>query len=57
VALDAPWSIVAAANDLANETGGLEDLQGVTPESMKQVDTEARELRASFRQLFREDLR
>ena len=57
VALDEPWSIVAAANDLANETGGLEELQGVTPESMKQVETEARELHASFCQLFREDCR
>ena len=57
VALDAPWSIVAAANDLANEIGGLEHLQGVTPESMKLVEKEARELRTSFRQLFRENLR
>jgi putative nucleotidyltransferase with HDIG domain len=57
VALDAPWAIVAAANDVANETRDLKDLQGMTPESMQQVETEARERHASFRQLFTEDLR
>jgi len=56
VALDTPWAIVAAANDLANEDGDLAGLEGVTPESMQRVETEARQRHADFCQLFAEDL-
>lgn len=55
--LDAPWSIVAAANDLANNEGEAIDLPELTAEKAEEVKTEARARYAGFRQLFSEYLR
>jgi putative nucleotidyltransferase with HDIG domain len=55
--VDDPRSIVALANDLANQRGGWEGLPGMTAEKIQQVKTVARERYAGYRQLFSEVLR
>ena len=54
---DAVWSIVAAANDLANEEKGIGGRLDMTADEVTEVHKAAGALYAGYRQLFREQLR
>lgn len=54
---DAPWSIVAAANDLANGEGDMGGRLNMTADDVVQLQQEAGALFEAYRQLFREHLR
>lgn len=54
---DAVWSIVAGANDMANEEEGMGGRLNMTADDVTEVQKAAGALYAGYRQLFREQLR